>query len=44
MMHIEKLQADIQPLRSSLSNHPLYGKIQNLEDLKVFTEQHIFAV
>lgn len=44
MMQIEKLQADIQPLRSSLSNHPLYGKIQNLEDLKVFTEQHIFAV
>jgi hypothetical protein len=43
-MNNELILAKIQPYRESLKNHPLYYGIQSVEDLKVFTEQHIFAV
>jgi hypothetical protein len=43
-MNNDLILEKIQPYRESLKNHPLYYGIQSVEDLKVFTQQHIFAV
>lgn len=43
-VHFEKLKKDIEPLRQQLVDHKVYQSIQNLEDLKVFMEHHIYAV
>ncbi len=44
MEQIKKLQQEITPLRNKLLNHRLYSKIETLEDLKIFTQHHVFAV
>ncbi len=41
---IEQLKTEIAPLREQLISHPLYTRIQNLADLQVFMQHHIFAV
>ena len=41
---LEKLQAEIKPLRDQLVNHPVYSSIHSLEDLQVFMEHHVYAV
>ncbi|MCB0696024.1 MAG: DUF3050 domain-containing protein [Chitinophagaceae bacterium] len=42
--YIEKLKAEIAPLREQLVNHPLYASIISLEDMQAFMEHHIYAV
>ena len=44
MNYIKQLTADIQDERQQLVNHPLYSKINTVEDLKKFMETHVFAV
>ncbi|KQS46501.1 MULTISPECIES: DUF3050 domain-containing protein [Flavobacterium] len=43
-MNIDTINARIQPQKDILLNHPLYKKIQNLEDLRRFLECHVYAV
>lgn len=43
-MKIETINASIQPQKDILLNHPLYKKVQNLEDLRRFLESHVYAV
>ena len=42
--HIEKLQHQLEESRRRLIQHPLYTTITDLDSLRVFTEQHVFAV
>lgn len=39
-----KLQNQIQPYREDLLKHPLYSKLVSLDEIRIFTEQHVFAV
>lgn len=41
MTEIEK---ELAPLKKQLIQHPLYTKIQTLEDIQFFMEKHVFAV
>ncbi len=41
---LETINKTIEPLRERIINHPLYSEIENLEDLKIFMEYHVFAV
>jgi len=34
----------IEPLRARMLEHPLYARLQTLENLRVFMEHHVFAV
>ena len=43
-MNIEIVNASIQPQKDILLNHPLYKKVQNLDDLRRFLESHVYAV
>ena len=43
-MNLDTLQASLQDLRLALLQHPLYAKLQDLEDLRCFAEAHVFAV
>ncbi len=42
--NITRLQAEIEPLRQQLIQHPVYAKIKTIQDLNVFMEHHVFAV
>ncbi|CAA6827963.1 MAG: PROBABLE REMNANT OF A TRANSPOSASE GENE PROTEIN [uncultured Aureispira sp.] len=44
MTNIENIQAQITPLRKTLINHSLYQKLDNINDIQSFMEQHVFAV
>lgn len=41
---VATLQAEIKELRQELVEHPLYAKIQTIDDFQSFMEQHVFAV
>jgi hypothetical protein len=43
-MNIEAINKTIQPQKESLLQHSLYKKVQTIEDLHTFLENHIFAV
>ncbi|MES2517628.1 MAG: DUF3050 domain-containing protein [Bacteroidota bacterium] len=40
----EKIKKVIEPLRQQIINHKVYSIINNVEDLKIFMQFHIFAV
>jgi hypothetical protein len=42
--HIEKLQQQIEPLRQQIINHKVYSVINDIEDLRVFMQYHVYAV
>jgi len=42
--HIERIQKVIAPLRQEIINHKVYSVINDLDDLKIFMEYHIYAV
>lgn len=44
MMTISALENELQYYRNSLKNHPLYNSLNELNDVKIFMEQHVFAV
>lgn len=41
---LEKIQNNIEPLRQEIINHKVYSVINDLEDLRIFMEYHIYAV
>ena len=43
-MNIEAINKTIQSQKESLLQHSLYKKVQTIEDLHVFLENHVFAV
>lgn len=43
-MSISYLEDQLQPLRQALNTHKLYSVLANIEDVKLFMEQHVFAV
>ncbi len=42
--HLENLLANIEPLKNRIVEHPLYGEIRELTDVREFMRFHIFAV
>src|ERR1700722_20436277 len=41
---LDYANADLNSLRKALLDHPLYGNVASLADLKLFMEDHVFAV
>lgn len=42
--HLEKIKNATEPLRQQIINHKVYSAINDIDDLKVFMQYHIFAV
>jgi len=42
--NIAKINETIAPLKTAIINHPVYEKIKDFEDLKIFMKYHVFAV
>lgn len=43
-MNITQLESELTSLRAELNNHKLYSALETIEDIKIFMEQHVFAV
>jgi hypothetical protein len=43
-IHIERLKAEIEPIRKRIVHHPLYHHIKSIEHLQAFMEHHVYAV
>lgn len=41
---LERIEAATAELRQQLREHPVYDKLRTLEDLRIFSEHHVFAV
>lgn len=41
---LTELRDRLAPLRKQLGNHPLYPSMSTIEDLRLFSESHVFAV
>ncbi len=41
---VQQLQAELQPARQQMVDHPVYRHLQTLADLRVFMEHHVYAV
>lgn len=39
-----ELQEELAPLREKLVQHPLYERLQDMDDVRLFMEHHVFAV
>ncbi|AZQ61169.1 DUF3050 domain-containing protein [Flammeovirga pectinis] len=44
MYNINSIEDQISPLRKQLQEHQLYQKLRCIDDVKVFMENHVFAV
>jgi len=44
MKEINTLEASLAPLRAQLREHPLYQSLNSLKDVRIFMEQHVYAV
>lgn len=42
--HIDKIKAAAEPLRKQILQHKLYSIINDIDDLKVFMQYHVYAV
>ena len=39
-----KLESEIEGYRTQLINHPLYSRLNTVEALRIFMQEHVFAV
>jgi hypothetical protein len=44
MIKIDYIENEISELRNELKNHKLYENLRTINDVKIFMENHIFAV
>jgi hypothetical protein len=44
MDRIQHIENELFELRNRLKNHALYGSLKTIEDIKIFMENHVFAV
>lgn len=44
MNNIQHIENEINDLRKALQNHPLYTNLNNIKDVQLFMENHVFAV
>ena len=44
MAEIQTLEAQLEPLKSQLITHPLYGYLVDKHSIRTFMETHVFAV
>ncbi|MBM3921462.1 MAG: DUF3050 domain-containing protein [Sphingomonadales bacterium] len=42
--HIDKINQSIAPQKALIVKHPLYAQIQNLEHVRIFMQNHVYAV
>lgn len=42
--HLDRIRKTTEPLRQQIINHKVYSVINDIDDLKVFMQYHIFAV
>ena len=42
--NMHDFEKELAPSKAALTHHPLYTKIQSIEDIHIFMEQHVFAV
>ncbi len=42
--HSEELTSRLEPLRTSLKHHEIYEHLKSMDDVKLFTEGHVYAV
>ena len=40
----ERINQELNPIIQELTNHRLYLRLKTLDDIKVFTQYHVFAV
>lgn len=41
---IEKIRAKIEPLKQAIINHKLYAVMEDIEDVRIFMQHHVYAV
>ena len=41
---MNNITQNLEPLKNKLRNHSLYNSIESVEDLKIFTNAHVYAV
>ena len=44
MTKIENIEFEISELREKLKNHKVYENLKTIDDIRLFTENHVFAV
>ena len=42
--NVKRVEDSLADLRYQLQNHALYQNLNNIEDVKIFMENHVFAV